>query len=248
MTAALLATYPDRFAGGSINAGLPFRCATSMVNAFTCMNPGVDKTPRAWGDLARNAFSYNGTRPKVAIWQGLSDTTVAPSNATELRDQFTDLAGVGQAPSATGTLASGVTYEDYAGAVRVTRIAGMGHGTPVDPGTGADQCGTAGAYFLDSVCGAVHDARFFGIEQSAPPTTTTSSPPTTAPTSSTTAPPTTTAPVCVTASNYAHVQAGRAYQSGGYAYAVGSNTRLGLYNVFYTSTLKQTSPGYWQTC
>ena len=49
----------------------------------------------------------------------------------------------------------------------------------------------------------------------------------------------------MTASNYAHVVAGRAYQSGGYAYANGSNQRMGLYNTFYTTALKQTAPNYW---
>ena len=49
----------------------------------------------------------------------------------------------------------------------------------------------------------------------------------------------------MTASNYAHVAAGRAYQSGGYAYANGSNQRMGLYNTFYTSALKQTAPNHW---
>ena len=53
---------------------------------------------------------------------------------------------------------------------------------------------------------------------------------------------------CVTSSNYAHVVAGRAYQSGGYAYAVGSKQLLGLYNTFYTATLRESSPGYWQKC
>ena len=48
-----------------------------------------------------------------------------------------------------------------------------------------------------------------------------------------------------TASNYAHVQAGRATTSGGYTYAKGSNQNMGLYNVFLTTTLKQTSPGYY---
>ncbi|MFF2775494.1 poly(3-hydroxybutyrate) depolymerase [Streptomyces sp. NPDC058052] len=56
------------------------------------------------------------------------------------------------------------------------------------------------------------------------------------------------APVCVTASNYAHTQAGRAHQSGGYTYANGSGQNLGLWNVLVTSTLKETSPGYWVTC
>ncbi|UTA46905.1 PHB depolymerase family esterase [Simiduia sp. 21SJ11W-1] len=47
-----------------------------------------------------------------------------------------------------------------------------------------------------------------------------------------------------TASNYAHVQAGRATASGGYAYAKGSGSRMGLYNTFYSSTLAQTQAGY----
>ncbi|RJF97563.1 fibronectin type III domain-containing protein [Noviherbaspirillum saxi] len=48
-----------------------------------------------------------------------------------------------------------------------------------------------------------------------------------------------------TSSNYAHVQAGRAYNSGGYALAKGSNQNMGLNNTFYTSTLAQTSAGYY---
>ncbi|WP_075793772.1 extracellular catalytic domain type 1 short-chain-length polyhydroxyalkanoate depolymerase [Massilia putida] len=48
-----------------------------------------------------------------------------------------------------------------------------------------------------------------------------------------------------TSSNYAHVQAGRAHDSGGYALANGSNQNMGLDNTFYTSTLAQTSPGYY---
>ncbi|MDX2297380.1 MULTISPECIES: extracellular catalytic domain type 2 short-chain-length polyhydroxyalkanoate depolymerase [Streptomyces] len=57
-----------------------------------------------------------------------------------------------------------------------------------------------------------------------------------------------TAAVCVTASNYAHTQAGRAHQSGGYAYANGSGQSLGLWSVGISSTIKETSPGYWVKC
>jgi poly(3-hydroxybutyrate) depolymerase/chitodextrinase len=48
-----------------------------------------------------------------------------------------------------------------------------------------------------------------------------------------------------TSNNYTHVQAGRAHNSGGYALANGSNQNMGLNNTFYTSTLAQTSPGYY---
>jgi poly(3-hydroxybutyrate) depolymerase/chitodextrinase len=53
--------------------------------------------------------------------------------------------------------------------------------------------------------------------------------------------------VCTTTttSNYYHVQGGRAYDSGGYALAKGSNQNMGLNNTFYTNTLAQTSSGYY---
>lgn len=47
------------------------------------------------------------------------------------------------------------------------------------------------------------------------------------------------------ASNYAHVQAGRAHQSLGYTYANGSNQNMGLYNTYASNTLAQTAAGYY---
>jgi len=67
------------------------------------------------------------------------------------------------------------------------------------------------------------------------------SPPSTAVTASTTG----TAAQCFTASNYAHVSAGRAHQSLGTAYANGSNQAMGLWNTFVVTTLKQTGPNYY---
>lgn len=49
-----------------------------------------------------------------------------------------------------------------------------------------------------------------------------------------------------TSSNYAHVQAGRATVCGGYACAVGSGDRLGLYNLYASSTVAETAPGYYE--
>lgn len=50
---------------------------------------------------------------------------------------------------------------------------------------------------------------------------------------------------CTTASNYAHTLAGRAYAYLGFAYALGSNEGMGWWNVFTTTTLKQTGPNYY---
>jgi poly(3-hydroxybutyrate) depolymerase len=51
-----------------------------------------------------------------------------------------------------------------------------------------------------------------------------------------------TAATCYTASNYAHVNAGRAHMYFGYTYANGSNQNMGLWNVFVITTLKRTGP------
>jgi poly(3-hydroxybutyrate) depolymerase len=48
-----------------------------------------------------------------------------------------------------------------------------------------------------------------------------------------------------TASNFGHVQAGRAYDNGGFAHAVGSNQKMGLNNLFYTTVLAQTAINYY---
>lgn len=240
MSAVMLATYPDVFAAGSVIAGLPYRCATSSLNAFQCMNPGVDRTPAAWGDLVRNAYSgYSGPRPKVAIWHGTSDSTVVPLNATESRDQWTNVRGASTTPTSTASLPANTSLEKYgADVVRLYRVAGMGHGTPVDPGSGPEQCGTAAAYFLDTICSSYHDAVWFGLSGGGGPG------PTPTPSASPSPSPSTPAE-CVTASNYAHVAAGRAYHQLGYAYARGSNQRMGLYNTFHTTALKRTGPDHW---
>ncbi len=236
MTAVMLATYPEVFAGGSVVAGLPFRCATTVGAAFGCMSSPPDRTPQQWGDLARNGHpGYGGARPVVSIWHGTSDTTVVPAAARESRDQFTNLAGVGQTPTATRSLPGGTTLEEYGGgAVRLYSVQGMGHGTPVDPGPGADQCGHAAAYFLDTICSAHRDAVAFGLA-------TGGSEPDPDPD-----PDPDPEPTCVTDDNYAHTVAGRAYQSGGYAYAVGSGDLLGLWNTYTTTSLAETSPGHWE--
>ncbi|WP_431265145.1 extracellular catalytic domain type 2 short-chain-length polyhydroxyalkanoate depolymerase [Roseateles chitinivorans] len=50
---------------------------------------------------------------------------------------------------------------------------------------------------------------------------------------------------CFTASNYTHSVSGRAYALYGITYANGSNQAMGLWNIFVTTTLKQTAPNYY---
>ena len=77
-----------------------------------------------------------------------------------------------------------------------------------------------------------------------PSPTPTGATPTPVPTA-TPAPTPTPPPVCYSGSNYAHVVAGRAHDSFGYALANGSNQNMGLDNVFYQTTLKRTGPNFY---
>ncbi|MGW1599053.1 extracellular catalytic domain type 1 short-chain-length polyhydroxyalkanoate depolymerase [Streptomyces sp. NPDC002343] len=236
MTAVMLATYPDVFDAGAIVAGLPYDC-TKDNSPYTCMNPGVDLSPADWARRVRDAHpSYTGPWPRTAIWYGDRDTTVVPRNATELRDQWTALHGLSQTPTRTTAIGPDATRQDQylaadgTVAVEVDRVPGIGHGTPVDPGTGGEQCGGTGApYFLDSICSSRWIARFFGLDTTDPGDPGPGDPGTAA---------------CWTASNYAHVQAGRATVGGGYTYAVGSGQNMGLSNTFVTHTLKESPTGY----
>ncbi|MFJ8158576.1 PHB depolymerase family esterase [Streptomyces sp. NPDC094468] len=170
MTADLLADYPDVFAGGAVDSGLPAQCATTQTAASGCQYSAQNLTPKQWGDKVRNSYpGYTGPWPRVAIWQGSSDTTVAPVNGTELRDQWTDVWGIGQTASSTRTLTGGTTesvYDDSTGkaAVALFSVSGMAHGLAVNPGSGADQCGTTGTYYLNYICSSYHTAKFWGLD------------------------------------------------------------------------------------
>ena len=168
MTSVILAAYPDVFAGGAIMAGIPFGCATTLLAGFSCMSPGANKTPGTWGTLVRSATTYTGTRPTVQIWHGTIDAVVRPLNMTELVDQWTNVAGADQTADVQETVAGypHSIYRDASGrnAVELYSLTGMSHGTPVDPGAGPTQCGTAGPYVLDvNICSSYYIAKGWGL-------------------------------------------------------------------------------------
>jgi poly(hydroxyalkanoate) depolymerase family esterase len=168
MAAVMAATYPEVFAGAAVVAGPPYRCATTLAQAWSCQSPGTDLSPRQWGDKVRAASPHAGPWPVMSIWHGTADPTVAYRNLTELTDQWTDVHGTDQTPDSTETV-NGYphrTYRDTTGraVVETWTIIGMGHGQPIDPGTSPDQCGRAAPYILDvNICAATHIATFWGL-------------------------------------------------------------------------------------
>ncbi|MFF8816018.1 extracellular catalytic domain type 1 short-chain-length polyhydroxyalkanoate depolymerase [Streptomyces pactum] len=162
MTAVMTAAYPDRFAGGGVVAGLPYGCAQAAGSPYVCMYVGATQTPDQWGDRVRAAApaGYTGPWPRMTVVQGTADTTVRPVNMTDLVAQWTDVHGTDRTPDATDTVA-GQPHHVYRNAGGTTvvdtyTINGMGHGQPVAPGTGPQQCGSTGPYLLDVGLCAAH--------------------------------------------------------------------------------------------
>lgn len=176
MTAAMLAAYPEVFAAGAVMAGLPYGCASSTSGAYMCMNPGVDRAPAAWGDLVRaQRPGYRGPFPRVSVWAGSRDTTVAPMNAAELADQWTDVHGLDARADRTSVV-EGATRSEHLtadGEARVETwiVPNMTHGTAIRPGDArAAGCGRAAPYILSAgVCSTYYAARFFGLEPASAP-------------------------------------------------------------------------------
>ncbi len=193
MTAVLLADYPDKgvdattftgFAGGQINAGVPYGAACSgtansscpslgsLGNSVVAVETGVDLTPEEWGDRVRSLNPSNSVWPPVSLWQGTADVVVNPVNLTELVAQWTDVWGLGQTPSASDTVA-GFPHDQYqtdAGqtVVESYQITGMGHGTAIDSsyhfqGEAGAACGQAAPYILDEgICSTYYALVFWG--------------------------------------------------------------------------------------
>ena len=79
MTAAMLAAYPDLFAGGAVIAGLPYGSATTVQAALEAMAQAHERAPETWGGLVRSASSHRGPWPKLSVWHGSADRIVNPN-------------------------------------------------------------------------------------------------------------------------------------------------------------------------
>lgn len=179
MTAVMLAVYPEIFAGGAIIAGVPYKCALDLSAALSRCGvdlsgrggvPVQDRTPARWGSQVRDATRHSGRWPRVSIWQGSTDRTVNPQAARELVEQWTNVHGIDEVAdteeSVRGYSRSIHVNADGVPLVEFYAIVGMGHGAPVDPGPGEEQCGQAGGFVLDAnICAPYYIAKFWGLDR-----------------------------------------------------------------------------------
>lgn len=173
MTSVMLATYPEVFAGGAIVAGLPYGAATTVQQAFETMFQCPPRPARAWGDLVRGASPHQGPWPRVSVWHGGADTTVIPSNASEIVKQWTDVHGLPAEPTARA-IVDGYPRQVWVNAdgdelIESYTITNMAHGTPLATGGADQECGAAGPFLLEvGISSSYHIAKFFGLTVAGP--------------------------------------------------------------------------------
>jgi feruloyl esterase len=171
MTAVMLATYPEVFAGGAIIAGLPYGCASNVQQAFEAMFTEQGNAARALGDTVREASRHRGPWPKISVWHGTNDPIVKPANGEAIIRQWTNVHGLSGSPSYQ-ELIGGHTRRIWSDAkgealIEAFTIRGMAHGVPLATTTGGERCGAAGAFFLDvGISSTHHIARFWRLHES----------------------------------------------------------------------------------
>jgi poly(hydroxyalkanoate) depolymerase family esterase len=163
MAAALLAAYPEVFAGGAIIAGLPFGSAKTIPQAFDRMRGHGGPAELELQAALSAASNHQGPWPKISIWHGSADHTVAPSNAAAIAAQWRGVHYLATAPahSETAGRCSRQAWSDAAGntKIEINIIAGMGHGTPIGEGFGV-----SGPYMLDvGISSTLEIARFWNL-------------------------------------------------------------------------------------
>jgi poly(hydroxyalkanoate) depolymerase family esterase len=152
MTAVMLATYPEVFAGGAIIAGLPYRSANNTMEAIFQMKGYGFLSDYTLGASVRAASTFTGRWPTISVWHGGSDTTVVSSNADAVVRQWQKIHKVGGPPARVEDVEGfpRQVWCDADGRVVIEEfiLPRMGHGTPISAG-GDKGLGEEGKYMLE---------------------------------------------------------------------------------------------------
>lgn len=168
MANAMLATYPDVFAGGAIIAGLAYGSARTVPEAFDRMRGHKMLSPRDLQAALLGASMGNQGSPTISVWHGTNDGTVVPGNSTAIIDQWRSAHGLGDGH---GRMERSESYmrevwTDASGrdAISLVTVPGMAHGTPIDS---RSSYGRSAAFMLDvGVSSSEIIARSWGLTPS----------------------------------------------------------------------------------
>ncbi len=141
------------FAAGAVIAAAPFGAASGVGEAMLAMARPAAATGRALGARVRAASRHTGAWPRLAVWQGDADRTVAPANAEAIVAQWLDVHGLPPAPTRTETVGALTRriWEDLPGeaVVEFDLVAGLGHGAALAT-TGPAGLGRTAPFLLEA--------------------------------------------------------------------------------------------------
>jgi feruloyl esterase len=173
MALAMLATAPEIFAGRAVIAGVSYGAASNPGEAMLAMTLGTARSLASLADGVRRASRHAGPWPRLSVWQGLADRTVAPANAHQIIAQWLELQGLGPAPSQVDSFGRH-TVSRWRGAagrtvIQLHLIDGMGHGAPLAAAVAAG-VGREGPFLLETgISSTLEIARFWGLLDSSKP-------------------------------------------------------------------------------
>ncbi|CAK7197746.1 hypothetical protein SEUCBS139899_000394 [Sporothrix eucalyptigena] len=140
MSNVMAATYPELISAVSLYSGVAAGCFVSSSGGVdqwnnSCSGGSSKATAEKWGDVARAMYpEYTGSRPRMQIWHGSADGTLAPGNYQEEIKQWTNVFGVTQTPTDTRKNYPQANYQtdDYGDHVEGIYATGVGHSVPAN--------------------------------------------------------------------------------------------------------------------
>ena len=169
MSGALLAAYPELFAGGAVIAGVPSGVATNLVEAIALMKGKLDRPSELLGDQIRAASSHRGAWPKVSIWHGGADRIVAVSNADAIARQWCNVHGLRHEDAMQSQICGQTRrfWRDASGrpVLESFVLPDLGHAVPLDiAGKNGTIYGAHARFFKDAgISSTFQIARFWGL-------------------------------------------------------------------------------------
>ena len=167
MANAMLAAYPELFAGGAIIGGLPFGIASNVGEAFEQMQGRNPQDAARLQSTLKGASANSQAWPAISIWHGTHDQTVRPANAEQIVVQWSGVHSLPSAPDEnieSGKISRRVWKSSEGREVlEINLIRGMGHGVPLAT-TSVAAVGAPAPYMLETgISSTLRIARSWGL-------------------------------------------------------------------------------------
>jgi poly(hydroxyalkanoate) depolymerase family esterase len=176
MANAVMAAYPQMFAGAAIIGGIPFGAARNMREGLELMRGG--ELPAA----SVQTLPAAARLPRISVWQGDADGVVNPRNAEAVAAQWADAHGLPETPDAVEAAPGRIrsVWRSRLGelpVIELNLVHGMGHGLPLSTG-GEDDVGAPAPFMLDVGLSSTREiAKFWRLDRQDSPPVAVSQPP-----------------------------------------------------------------------